>query len=185
MQSLENHFLIAMPTMLDPSFKQSVTYICEHNDDGAMGLVINHPTDFTVGQLLDKVDIDNDKSTESSQSLVFAGGPVDTERGFVLHSTKYGFATSSALSEQIMITTSKDVLASLTTSQSPDSFLVTLGYAGWSAGQLESELQQNAWLTIQADPEIIFNTPAHLRWEKAIEMLGIDLAMLSHQVGHA
>lgn len=142
MQSLENHFLIAMPTMQDPSFKQSVTYICEHSETGAMGLVINHPTDFTVGQLLEKIDLENDKTCGSTRQLVFAGGPVDTDRGFVLHSTKYGFTTSSALSDQIMITTSKDVLASLTTEQSPDKFLITLGYAGWGAGQLEQELQQ-------------------------------------------
>ncbi|BBN80485.1 UPF0301 protein [Pseudoalteromonas sp. A25] len=185
MQSLENHFLVAMPSLQDPFFKHTVTYICEHNEDGAMGLVVNHPIDVTVGELLDKIEIDNDKSTSAAAEHVFAGGPVHTDRGFVLHTPKPGYSSSQELSSDIMITTSKDVLASLTSNARPDAFLITLGYAGWERGQLEKELLENSWLVIEADPAIIFNTPPEQRWEKAVQMLGIDAAQLSSQAGHA
>jgi len=185
MQSLENHFLIAMPNMQDPAFKHSVTYICEHNDQGAMGLVINQPIDLTVGELLDQIKIDNNKESDAANITVFSGGPVQQEQGFVLHIPQDGYQSSLQLTNEVMITTSKDVLTSLTTDLAPEKFLISLGYAGWSSGQLEEELINNAWLTIEADPEIIFNTPAHLRWEKAIEMLGIDISKLSSQAGHA
>jgi putative transcriptional regulator len=185
MHSLENHFLIAMPSLQDPFFKQTVTYICEHNEDGAMGLVVNHPIDVTVGELLDKIEIDNDKSTSSAQQRVFAGGPVHTDRGFVLHTPKLGYSSSQELSSDIMITTSKDVLASLTTANRPDSFLITLGYAGWERGQLELELLENSWLVIEAQSGIIFDTPPEKRWEKAVQMLGFDITQLSSQAGHA
>ncbi|MCQ8878135.1 YqgE/AlgH family protein [Pseudoalteromonas shioyasakiensis] len=185
MQSLENHFLIAMPSMQDPFFKRAVTYICEHNEDGAMGLVINQPINITVGDLLDKIEIDNDKTNQASQVAVFAGGPVKTDRGFVLHSPKPGYAASQELSSDIMITTSKDVLASLTTTQAPEQFIITLGYAGWEQGQLEQELLENSWLIIKADPDIIFNTPVEQRWEKAVETLGFDISQLSAEAGHA
>ncbi|MCF6435015.1 MULTISPECIES: YqgE/AlgH family protein [Pseudoalteromonas] len=185
MQSLENHFLIAMPSLQDPFFKHTVTYICEHNENGAMGLVVNHPIDVTVGELLDKIEIDNDKTRPAAAQNVFAGGPVHTDRGFVLHTPKLGYSSSQELSSDIMITTSKDVLASLTSNSCPEAFLITLGYAGWERGQLEKELLENSWLVIEADPAIIFNTPPELRWEKAVQMLGIDAAQLSSQAGHA
>ncbi|WP_217874940.1 YqgE/AlgH family protein [Pseudoalteromonas shioyasakiensis] len=185
MQSLENHFLIAMPSMQDPFFKRAVTYICEHNQEGAMGLVINQPINITVGELLDKIEIDNDKSKQAAGLAVYAGGPVKTDRGFVLHSPKPGYAASQKLSSDIMITTSKDVLASLTTSEAPEQFIITLGYAGWDQGQLEQELLENSWLIIKADPEIIFNTPVEKRWEKAVSMLGFDIGQLSSEAGHA
>jgi putative transcriptional regulator len=178
MQSLENHFLIAMPSMQDPFFKRAVAYICEHNEDGAMGLVINQPINITV-------EIDNDKSTHAASVAVFAGGPVKTDRGFVLHSPKAGYSASQELSSEIMITTSKDVLASLTTAQAPEQFIITLGYAGWEQGQLEQELLENSWLIIKADPEIIFNTPIEQRWEKAVATLGFDISQLSSEAGHA
>ena len=184
MQSLENHFLIAMPSMQDPFFKRTVTYICEHNQDGAMGLVINQPINITVGELLDKIEIDNDKTQQAAGRAVFAGGPVKTDRGFVLHSPKPGYTASQKLSSDIMITTSKDVLATLTTAQAPEQFIITLGYAG-DQGQLEQELLENAWLIIKADPEIIFNTPVEKRWEKAVSMLGFDVSQLSSEAGHA
>ncbi|NMM40981.1 YqgE/AlgH family protein [Pseudoalteromonas arctica] len=185
MQSLENHFLIAMPSMQDPFFKRAVAYICEHNEDGAMGLVINQPINITVGDLLDKIEIDNDKSTQAASVAVFAGGPVKTDRGFVLHSPKAGYSASQELSSEIMITTSKDVLASLTTAQAPEQFIITLGYAGWEQGQLEQELLENSWLIIKADPDIIFNTPIEQRWEKAVATLGFDISQLSSEAGHA
>ena len=185
MQSLENHFLIAMPSMQDPFFKRAVAYICEHNEDGAMGLVINQPINITVGDLLDKIEIDNDKSTQAANVAVFAGGPVKTDRGFVLHSPKSGYSASQELSSDIMITTSKDVLASLTTAQAPEQFIITLGYSGWEQGQLEKELLENSWLIIKADPDIIFNTPIEQRWEKAVATLGFDISQLSSEAGHA
>ncbi|MDW7549563.1 YqgE/AlgH family protein [Pseudoalteromonas sp. J010] len=185
MKSLANHFLIAMPSMDDPFFNHTVTYLCEHNEDGAMGLVVNHPIDVTVGELLDQIDIDNDKSSQTSKVKIYAGGPVHTDRGFVLHTPKLGYASSQELSSDIMITTSKDVLASLTSPQSPEGFIITLGYAGWVQGQLEKELKENTWLVVEANPEIIFNTPPEKRWEKAVQMLGIDVAQLSSQAGHA
>ncbi|MFY8274297.1 YqgE/AlgH family protein [Pseudoalteromonas sp. SSDWG2] len=185
MQSLTNHFLVAMPSLQEPFFKHAVAYICEHNEDGAMGLVINQPIDVTVGELLDKIEIDNDKSTVAAASQVFAGGPVKTDRGFVLHTPKPGYASSQSLSSNIMITTSKDVLASLTTSDAPEDFIITLGYAGWSEGQLEQELLDNSWLVIEADPSIIFNTPINERWHKALALVGIDADKLSLEAGHA
>ncbi|MBQ4839101.1 MULTISPECIES: YqgE/AlgH family protein [Pseudoalteromonas] len=185
MQSLANHFLIAMPNLQDPMFKRSVTYICEHNEEGAMGLIVNHPIDVTVGELLDQIEIDNDKDSSAADQTVFAGGPVHTDRGFVLHTPKIGYASSKELSSDIMITTSKDVLASLTYHDSPDAFIITLGYSGWEKGQLEQEILENSWLIIQADPEIIFSTPPEKRWEKAVSMLGIDISQLSNQAGHA
>lgn len=185
MKSLENHFLIAMPSMDDPFFKRSVTYICEHNDEGAMGLVITHPINVTVGELLDQIDIDNDKNVSAANQAVLAGGPVKVDRGFVLHSPRRGFSSSQALSSDIMITTSKDVLETLTRDDGPDAFIITLGYAGWSKGQLEQELLDNVWLVVEADAELIFQTPVEERWEKAVNMLGIDVAQLSLQAGHA
>lgn len=185
MQSLENHFLIAMPSLEDPFFKRTVTYICEHNEEGAMGLVVNHPIEVTVGELLDKIDILNDKKSTVAANTVFAGGPVHTDRGFVLHTPKPGFSASQELSSDIMITTSKDVLASLTYDSRPESFIITLGYAGWERGQLEQELLENSWLVIEADPDIIFNTPSSQRWEKAVSSLGINAAQISSQIGRA
>jgi putative transcriptional regulator len=183
--SLENHFLIAMPTLHDPFFRRTVTYICEHSAEGAMGLIINHPIDINVGELLNKIDIDTSQIGHSIPNAVYSGGPVQTDRGFVLHSPQPGWNSSLKLSEQIMVTTSKDILEAIASNKSPDKFMITLGYSGWTAGQLEQELSQNSWLTIPADPELLFNTPAHLRWEKAAEKLGIDMRQVSSEVGHA
>ena len=183
--SLENHFLIAMPTLHDPFFRRTVTYICEHSSQGAMGLIINNPIDINVGELLSKIDIDTSDIQDSYPNTVYSGGPVQTDRGFVLHSPQSGWNSSLKLSDQIMVTTSKDILEAIATNNSPEKFMITLGYSGWTAGQLEEELAQNSWLTIPADPELLFNTPAHLRWEKAAEKLGIDMRQVSSEVGHA
>jgi len=206
MQSLENQFLIAMPSMGDPFFNKTVTYICEHNDEGAMGLIINLPVNICLNDLLKQIDdeadseaqvgiVDDnhlDKQQKENSSLlasleqpVLSGGPISQNRGFVLHSTQQGWKSSLALSKDIMITTSKDVLASLTTAHAPEQFIITLGYAGWEQGQLEQELLDNSWLIIEADPAIIFNTPAEKRWEKAVSMLGFDIGQLSPEAGHA
>lgn len=209
MQSLENQFLIAMPSMGDPYFNKTVTYICEHNDEGAMGLIINSPVSISLHDLLKQIEDESDTSTtneddasvndnnEQTQTLtksplltaleqpVLSGGPISQNRGFVLHSTQSGWKSSLALSKDIMITTSKDILLALGTEKAPEQYMVTLGYAGWGPGQLEKELKDNSWLTIEAESELIFNTPIELRWKKATEMLGIDIAHLSSDIGHA
>ena len=210
MQSLENQFLIAMPAMGDPYFNKTVTYICEHNDEGAMGLIINLPVSLSLNDLLkqidDEADTDTSEISESeseSESIttaepladsslldaleqpVLSGGPISQNRGFVLHSTQSGWKSSLALSNEVMITTSKDILLALGTEKAPEKYMVTLGYAGWGPGQLEKELQENSWLTIEANSDIIFKTPIEQRWQKATEMLGIDLAHLSSDIGHA
>ncbi len=207
MESLENQFLIAMPSLGDDYFNKTVTYICEHNDEGAMGLIINMPVNITLQDLLKQIEEnDNEQANEEQSStqqqsspeteestnvdhsleqLVLSGGPISQNRGFVLHRTQPGWKSSLALSDDIMITTSKDILLSLGTKEAPEQFMVTLGYAGWGPGQLETELQANSWLTIDADSDILFNTPIEQRWQKATEKLGIDIAHLSSDIGHA
>jgi putative transcriptional regulator len=209
MDSLQNQFLIAMPSLGDGYFNKTVTYICEHNDEGAMGLIINMPVNITLFDLLkqieenDKEQANEDKSTleaettptleenislsldHSLEQLVLSGGPISQNRGFVLHRTQPGWNSSLALNDDIMITTSKDILLALGTNKAPEQFMVTLGYAGWGPGQLETELQANSWLTIDADSDILFNTPIEQRWKKATEKLGIDIAHLSSDIGHA
>lgn len=202
MNSLENHLLIAMPSLGDPYFNKTVTYICEHNEEGAMGLIINLPVNITLSDLLKQIEPEDDAEaqvvesskedvvnatdiTNSLEQLVLSGGPISQQRGFVLHSSQSGWSSSLALSKELMITTSKDILLALGTQKAPEKFIVTLGYAGWGPGQLEEELQANSWLTTPVDSEILFNTPIELRWKKATEKLGIDLAHLSSDIGHA
>lgn len=184
MDSLENHLLIAMPALDDPCFNKTVTYICEHNDQGAMGLIINVPVSISLNDILAQLDDEITYNPTLSQQ-VLSGGPVATDRGFVLHSPQKQWSSSLSLSDEVMITTSKDILLALGTDEAPKDYLVTLGYAGWEPGQLEKELQENAWLTLAANKEILFNTPIEQRWHKATEQLGIDIAHLSSDVGHA
>jgi putative transcriptional regulator len=184
MDSLENNLLIAMPTLNDSFFEKTVTYICEHNDKGAMGLIINVPINITLTELLSQLDKEKKTSHILSQQ-VLSGGPVSQDRGFVLHDPQDGWTSSLALSDDVMITTSKDILMALGTEQAPPNFIVTLGYAGWGPGQLEQEIFDNSWLTIPASGDILFNTPVEQRWQKATDTLGIDLTHLSHQIGHA
>lgn len=173
-----------MPSLKDPYFNKTVTYICEHNDDGAMGLIINSPVNITLNELLLQLDENKESLPELAQQ-VLTGGPVSTDRGFVLHSPQSGWSSSLALSDDFMITTSKDILMSLGSDKAPEHYMVTLGYAGWGPGQLEQEIQANSWLTTPADSEIIFKTPIEQRWQKATEKMGVDLAHLSSDVGHA
>ncbi|MFP2770822.1 YqgE/AlgH family protein [Oceanisphaera sp. KMM 10153] len=184
MDSLQHHFLIAMPSLKDPFFAGSVTYICEHNDEGAMGLVINIPIDMPLHELLHQLEMTPDDKPELDKP-VLQGGPVAADRGFVLHSPVEGFSSSQLLTDNLMITTSPDVLETLGTEQAPEHYLVALGYAGWTPGQLEQELTENSWLTIPADTGLIFDTPLAQRWHQAIGRLGIDPRHLSSQVGHA
>jgi putative transcriptional regulator len=186
--NLSNQFLIAMPGMLDDSFAGSVVYLCEHSDKGALGLVINKPIDINLKNLFDKVEL-NLESEELAVQPVFYGGPVQTERGFVLHEKRGDDAAaySSTLSVPggLDMTTSKDVLEALCKGTGPKRILITLGYSGWSAGQLEDELGRNGWLTVDADPAVIFDTPIEQRYERALSLLGFDPHMLSQDAGHA
>lgn len=183
--SLQNHFLIAMPTLNDPYFERSLMYVCEHNADGAMGLVINSPTQMTLKQLLEQADKDAQVEQDKAEQIILAGGPVSQERGFILHSPQSGWSSSILLSDDIMVTTSKDILGVLGNQHGPKRSLVTLGYAGWTAGQLEQELQDNAWLTVEADTHILFETPIHQRWQAAVNKLGVDVWQLAPDSGHA
>lgn len=185
MKSLQNHFLIAMPDLHDSFFERSVTYICEHNEDGAMGLIVNQPVEMSLSKLLEQIEIKVPGDSALQRAPVYAGGPVGTDRGFVLHNPQEGWRSSLQLSDDIMVTTSKDILQSFGSTSAPDKFLLTLGYAGWDAGQLEEELANNSWLTIPADASILFETPSNERWQKATEKLGIDLWQLAPGAGHA
>lgn len=188
--NLTNHFLVAMPSMQDPNFKGSVVYVCEHNDEGAMGIVINLPIDISVASMLEQIEVERDLPINDPASLeqpVFNGGPVSGDRGFVLHLYQQDdhFDSSINITDQVAVTTSKDILPLLGTSEAPEKFLVALGYAGWSAGQLEQELAENTWLTTEANPDVVFNTPISERWDKAVAQLGISPAHLSTEKGHA
>jgi len=185
MNSLQNHLLIAMPSLDDPYFKRSVVYICEHDDEGAMGLVINQPiAQLSVHQLLTKLEMPvEDKTLEQQQ--VFNGGPLSQDRGFILHSPQPLWSSSASIAPEIMLTTSKDILQVIGTPKAPDKFLVALGFAGWDEGQLEQELIDNSWLTLEADPSILFDTPISDRWEQATKQLGFDIWQLTSQTGHS
>ncbi len=185
---LTNQFLIAMPGMVDDNFAGAVVYLCEHTDRGALGLVINKPIDIKLRNLFEKVEL-NLESIDLAEQPVYFGGPVQTERGFVLHERSGADASpySSTLSVPggLEMTTSKDVLEALAHGTGPRRLLVTLGYSGWGAGQLEAEIARNGWLTVDATPEIIFDTPVERRYDRALSLLGIDPRMLSQEAGHA
>src|SRR5690554_2516421 len=185
MNSLQHHFLVAMPGLNDPFFHRSVTYVCEHNEDGAMGLVINQPIELSMADLLQQIDVQPTPNSKLARTPVFSGGPVATDRGFVLHSPQEGWRSSLLLGDEIMVTTSKDILESFGSERAPEKFLLALGYAGWEAGQLEEELAENSWLTIPADADIVFSTPVQERWQRATAKLGIDVWQLSSDAGHA
>jgi putative transcriptional regulator len=181
---LTNQFLIAMPAMADPNFAGSVVYICEHSERGALGLVINRPTELTLARLFDKIDLKLEIAPWKDEP-VFFGGPVQTERGFVLHAPRGEYSSSLVVGGDIALTTSKDILEAVAGGSGPQRMLVTLGYSGWGAGQLESEISQNAWLTVQADSRVIFDAPAETRFAEALRLLGIDSLQLTGQAGHA
>ncbi len=185
--SLENHFLIATPQLEGSYFGRSVTYICEHNTEGAMGIVINQETDLTLKQLLGMTEElgDTDVDAQHSADKIYAGGPVSRDRGFILHTTQPGWSSSLALTSEIMVTTSKDILSVIGNDKGPSQSIVALGYAGWSPGQLEDELETNSWLTLEADLDLLFNVPAAQKWQTAIDKLGIDIWQLAPTVGHA
>ena len=186
-----NQFLIAMPSLREGTFAGTVVYLCEHTDKGALGLVINKPIDIKLKNLFEKVDLSLDRP-ELAESPVYFGGPVQTERGFVLHESLDGDAgegghynSSLRIPGGLEMTTSKDVLEALSNGAGPKKVLVTLGYSGWGAGQLEDEMSRNGWINVGAERDIIFDTPAPQRYDKALSLLGIDANMLSGEAGHA
>ncbi len=182
--NLTHHFLIAMPNMADPYFAKSLTYICEHNDQGALGLVVNRPIDMTLQALFERLSMDL-RDTAVAGAPIYFGGPVQTDRGFVLHMPAGNWQTTLRVGEAIGLTTSKDILEAVGRGEGPARLLVTLGYAGWSPGQLEHEITQNAWLTVEASDDILFETPAEERLPAAMELLGLDYARLQDEAGHA
>lgn len=186
--NLADHFLIAMPSMLDPIFGGTVVYLCEHNANGALGVIINKPTDMTVDVLLNRIDLTLEIAPELSsldKSPVLYGGPVQADRGFVLHAPRGDFSSTLPVTNDIALTTSKDILAAVALGAGPQRLLISLGCSGWGAGQLEDEIIRNGWLTVRADPTILFDMPLEQRFVAAIKLLGIDPMMLSGEAGHA
>jgi putative transcriptional regulator len=192
--NLTHHFLIAMPGMQDESFAKSVVYLCEHSSRGALGLVINKPSDIDMRHLFQKVDLPLSRDDMAS-APVFQGGPVQVERGFVLHEAVFKdsdaqsketvYASTMTIPGGLEMTTSKDVLEAISTGAGPRKVLVSLGYSAWGEGQLETELAENSWLTVGADLSVIFDTPIEQRYEKALSLLGVQAWMLAPEAGHA
>jgi putative transcriptional regulator len=181
---LTNQFLIAMPTLLDQNFEQTVTYVCLHNDEGAIGIVINRPLQLQLGEVLKQMDLNAD-SDEIADQVVYHGGPVHGDRGFILHRPAREWDSTIKVTDDVAVTTSRDVLEAMSAGEGPRESLVALGYAGWTGGQLEQEIAANAWLSGPADLSIIFATPAAQRWQRAADLIGIDISAISHDVGHA
>jgi len=173
-----------MPAMTDPYFAKSLTYICEHNEQGAMGIVVNRPISLTLSELFAQINMPLNQA-ELDDVLIHFGGPVQTDRGFVLHEPSGEWQSTLHINDKIGLTTSKDILQALGEGAGPKHLLVTLGYAGWTEGQLEQEISQNAWLSVAADERIMFDLPAEERLPAAMALLGIDFASLSEDVGHA
>ena len=191
--NLTNHFLIAMPGLQDELFARSVVYLCEHSQRGALGLVINKPCDISLKDLFDKVELPLTRP-DLAKTPVFYGGPMQTERGFVLHEATFTdadkpvepvYSSTMAIPGGLEMTTSRDVLEAISTGAGPRKLLVSLGYAAWGEGQLESELGENSWLTVHADTRLIFDTPVAERYEQALQLLGLQAWMLSPDAGHA
>lgn len=182
--SLTNHFLIAMPGLQDPNFARTVTYVCEHTDQGAMGIVINRPLEVTLGELFTQLEITTSQPGVREQHI-FHGGPVQPDRGFVLHTAGPSFDSTLNITPEISVTTSRDVLEAIASGEGPEQTLIALGYAGWGSGQLEQEMSANAWLNGPASNDIIFRLTPGSRWMAAAQLLGVDLNLLSGEAGHA
>jgi putative transcriptional regulator len=184
--NLANHFLIAMPSMQDPVFGGTVVYVCEHNENGVLGVVINKPTDMTMQVLFERIDLKIDDRLDGhvDEPIMF-GGPVQDDRGFVLHTPGQRYSSSLTVTDDVAFTTSIDVLEAVAAGDGPPRMLVSIGYSGWSPGQLEDEIGRNGWLTVGADPEILFNLPIGERYTAAMRLLGIDPLMLTSEAGHA
>ena len=182
--SMANQLLIAMPGMADPNFSTTVTLICEHNDEGALGIIINRPLELKLAGLFEQLDVDN-PDPDAAEQPVLMGGPVGPERGFVLHEPVNRYENTLAVSGDIHLTLSRDVIDEVAAGDGPEHTLVALGYAGWDAGQLEAEMLANSWLTVPATTEIVFDMPFEQRWMSAANTLGIDISQISTDAGHA
>jgi putative transcriptional regulator len=182
--NLTNHFIIAMPSLLDDNFNHTVTYICEHNEYGSFGIVINRKTDVTLDEIIHQMDIEVSESIVRDK-YIYHGGPVQQERGFILHKPLGEWSSSLKINDHLALTTSRDILEAIALNEGPEQSIIALGYAGWSAGQLEQELANNTWLNCPADEQIIFNIPAEKRWQAAADLLGVNLQLLSSDTGHA
>ncbi|NOX42938.1 MAG: YqgE/AlgH family protein [Gammaproteobacteria bacterium] len=182
--SLTNQFLIAMPALMEPTFHRSVAYIFEHTNEGAMGIVINQPLDIQFGEVLSQMKLET-KDSKLMDKTVYLGGPVQVERGFVIHSPIGEWENTIATNDNLGVTTSRDIIIEIAKGNSPNQCLVALGYAGWAAGQLEDELANNVWLNGPSNPDIIFDTLNDIRWKSAAATLGVDTKHLSSEIGHA
>ena len=182
--NLTGHFLIAMPGLNDPNFHQSVTYICEHSKDGAVGIIINHPLNIPLKNAFDQMGIDCKNSQSATMPLYF-GGPVQTNRGFVVHRHRQEWRSTLTTSGEIAVTTSQDILQAIALGQGPKDALVALGYAGWDKNELEQEIADNVWISCEANPSILFNTPHEQRWSASASLIGVNMHKLSLEVGHA
>jgi putative transcriptional regulator len=182
--SLANHFLIAMPALADPNFARTVTFLCDHSADGAMGLVVNRRTDLKLRDILDQLGIDTAGAAQAD-APVYYGGPVQNNRGFVLHEPIGQWQATLSITDTLGVSTSRDILEAIARNEGPHRWLIALGYAGWSPGQLERELSENAWLNGPASDAILFDTPVENRWHAAAQRLGVDLATLAGDAGHA
>ncbi len=180
---LTNQFIIAMPTLTDPNFFHSVAYLCQHNEDGALGIIINRSTDMKLGEIFKQMDI-TVTAPQSAESIVFAGGPVQQERGFVVHTSGGNWHASMEVSDSISLTTSRDVLEAIAKGEGPKQYLVALGYAGWGSGQLEKEILDNSWLNTPCGTQVLFDTPISKRWSAAADQIGVNIYQLTIPAGH-
>ncbi|MGH8224713.1 MAG: YqgE/AlgH family protein [Gammaproteobacteria bacterium] len=182
--ALAGQLLLAMPSLNDPNFSKSVILVCEHNTDGALGLVVNRHLPLKLGEVLRNLDLSTEHTTLNADP-VYAGGPVEEERGFVLHDAPGAYADSLTVNAALAVSASEAVLAAIARGEGPGRFLVALGYAGWGPGQLEQEFADNAWLAVPASPELIFDPAVEERWQRAADVIGLDLSRISHEAGHA
>lgn len=181
---LANQLLIALPALADTNFSRSVALICQHDRDGALGLIVNRPSEYTLGEVLGQMGLEGGGDDMRSQ-VVLAGGPVHPERGFVLHDGGIRWDSTMAIADELFLTTSRDILEAMTKGEGPDHAVVALGCAGWDAGQLEHELAENDWLTAPADPELLFTLPLESRWQAAAGLIGVNFVHLADYSGHA
>ena len=181
---LTDHFIIAMPGLMDQNFNQAVTYICEHDENGTFGIIINRESEVTLDDVMQQMNIPYHPD-QSRQESVFAGGPVQTNRGFILHRPTGNWDSSLIINDSVALTTSRDILEAIAENRGPEDNIIALGYAGWGPGQLEQEMAANTWLSCPADQQIIFNTPVQDRWQAAADLIGVDLSLMSSDTGHA
>ena len=183
-KDLRNHFLVAMPGLLDPNFSHTIIYVCEHSEEGAMGLIINHPLDIPISQIFDQFDLES--AAQTGDDSLLSGGPVQVDRGFVLHRpSNRQWESTLPISNDISLTASSDIISDIANEQGPNDLIITLGYTGWGPGQLEQELADNAWLTVPGDADIVFDVPFHKRASAAAAKIGVDFGLLSADIGHA